>query len=63
VQSHPRTAQFKEDIIQAFYDRIKHKPDTTFWQCEGRRARSAEFPQLLTRQKDLIGLVLHTTNT
>ncbi|HEU0081497.1 MAG TPA: phosphohydrolase, partial [Bradyrhizobium sp.] len=22
--------QFKEDIIQAFYDGIKHKPDTTF---------------------------------
>ncbi|MFT9640223.1 phosphohydrolase, partial [Alcaligenes phenolicus] len=21
---------FKEDIIQAFYDGIKHKPDTTF---------------------------------
>ena len=27
---HPRTQQFKEDIIQAFYDGIKHKPDTTF---------------------------------
>jgi hypothetical protein len=27
---HPRTAHFKEDIIQAFYDGIKHKPDTTF---------------------------------
>lgn len=26
----PRSAQFKEDIIQAFYDGIKHKPDTTF---------------------------------
>ena len=26
----PRTARFKEDIIQAFYDGIKHKPDTTF---------------------------------
>src|ERR1700719_957832 len=30
VQAHPRTARFKEDIIQAFYDGIKHKPDTTF---------------------------------
>jgi hypothetical protein len=30
VQAHPRTGQFKEDIIQAFYDGIKHKPDTTF---------------------------------
>jgi len=30
VQAHPRTANFKEDIIQAFYDGIKHKPDTTF---------------------------------
>jgi hypothetical protein len=27
---HPRTAQFKEDIIQAFYEGIKAKPDTTF---------------------------------
>lgn len=30
VHAHPRTQQFKEDIIQAFYDGIKHKPDTTF---------------------------------
>jgi HD superfamily phosphodiesterase len=30
VQAHPRTTHFKEDIIQAFYDGIKHKPDTTF---------------------------------
>jgi hypothetical protein len=30
VRAHPRTAQFKEDIIQAFYDGIKHKPETTF---------------------------------
>lgn len=26
----PRTPQFKEDIINAFYDGIKHKPHTTF---------------------------------
>jgi hypothetical protein len=30
AQAHPRTDHFKEDIIQAFYDGIKHKPDTTF---------------------------------
>jgi hypothetical protein len=30
VNAHPRTSQFKEDIIQAFYEGIKHKPDTTF---------------------------------
>jgi HD superfamily phosphodiesterase len=30
VKAHPRTDHFKEDIIQAFYDGIKHKPDTTF---------------------------------
>jgi hypothetical protein len=30
VHAHPRSAQFKEDIIQAFYDGIKYKPDTTF---------------------------------
>jgi hypothetical protein len=30
VHAHPRTARFKEDIIQAFYDGIKHKPETTF---------------------------------
>jgi hypothetical protein len=30
VQAHPRDTHFKEDIIQAFYDGIKHKPDTTF---------------------------------
>jgi len=30
VNTHPRTATFKEDIIQAFYDGIKNKPQTTF---------------------------------
>jgi hypothetical protein len=30
VKAHPRPGRFKEDIIQAFYDGIKHKPDTTF---------------------------------
>lgn len=30
VHAHPRTPHFKEDIIQAFYNGIKHKPDTTF---------------------------------
>lgn len=30
VDAHPRTAAFKEDIIQAFCDGIKNKPQTTF---------------------------------
>lgn len=30
VRTHPRPPHFKEDIIQAFYDGIKHKPATTF---------------------------------
>ena len=30
VRAHPRGKQFKEDIIQAFYDGIKHKAETTF---------------------------------
>lgn len=30
VQAHPRDGAFKEDIIQAFYDGIRHKPETTF---------------------------------
>lgn len=30
VQRFPRTPKFKEDILQAFYDGIKEKPDTTF---------------------------------
>jgi hypothetical protein len=30
VHAHPRSVHFKEDIIQAFYDGIKHKPETTF---------------------------------
>lgn len=30
VSAFPRTPKFKEDIIQAFYNGIKHKPDTTF---------------------------------
>src|SRR5258708_691526 len=30
VRAHPRDEHFKEDIIQAFYDGIKRKPETTF---------------------------------
>jgi len=30
VRAFPRTEHFKEDIIQAFYNGIKHKPETTF---------------------------------
>lgn len=30
VAAHPRGDRFKENIIQAFYDGIRHKPDTTF---------------------------------
>ena len=30
VHAHPRTTHFKEDIIQAFYDGNKHRPETTF---------------------------------
>jgi hypothetical protein len=30
AQAYPRTQHFKEDILQAFYDGIKHKPETTF---------------------------------
>jgi hypothetical protein len=30
VQAHPRSEHFKEDIIQAFYEGIRHKPETTF---------------------------------
>ena len=29
VKAFPRTPHFKEDIIQAFYDGMKHRPDTT----------------------------------
>ena len=30
VRAHPREERFKEDIIQAFHDGIRHKPDTAF---------------------------------
>jgi len=30
VRAHPRPAHFKEEIIQAFYDGIHDKPETTF---------------------------------
>ena len=30
VEAFPRTASFKEDIIEAFYQGIRHKPQTTF---------------------------------
>ena len=30
VATYPRTPQFEEDIIQAFYDGMRHKPETAF---------------------------------
>ncbi|MFC4527000.1 HD domain-containing protein [Dyella halodurans] len=30
VEAHPRGTQFKQDIIEAFYQGIRHKPETTF---------------------------------
>jgi hypothetical protein len=30
VRAYPRTEHFKEDIIQTFYDGMKHRPETTF---------------------------------
>ena len=30
VAAHPRGGHFKENIIQAFYDGMKHRPDSTF---------------------------------
>ena len=30
VAAHPRGTQFKQDIVEAFYQGIKHKPETTF---------------------------------
>jgi len=30
LRAHPRPARFKEEIIQAFYDGIHRKPETTF---------------------------------
>jgi hypothetical protein len=30
VDAHPRSGRFKEEIIQAFYDGIRDKPETTF---------------------------------
>jgi hypothetical protein len=30
IAAYPRQPHFKEDIIQTFYEGIKHKPDTTF---------------------------------
>ncbi len=46
VQAFPRTPNFKEDIIQAFYDGIKHKPETTFGNVKADvlADRGSEFP-------------------
>ena len=30
IHAHPRPGRFKEEIIQAFYDGVHHKPETTF---------------------------------
>jgi hypothetical protein len=29
VHAHPRPGHFKEEIIQAFYDGMRHRPETT----------------------------------
>jgi hypothetical protein len=39
VHAHPRTERFKEDIIQAFYDGIKHKSRHDVRQRQSRCAR------------------------
>jgi hypothetical protein len=38
VSEYLRTPHFKEDILQAFYDDIHKKPETTFGNVKGRRA-------------------------
>jgi hypothetical protein len=38
----PGTPQFKEDIIQAFYDGIKHKRDTTFGDVKANSSRTKD---------------------
>ncbi|HEY9132830.1 MAG TPA: HD domain-containing protein [Dyella sp.] len=35
VRAHPRSEHFKEDIIQTFYNGIRHKPETTFGNVKG----------------------------
>jgi hypothetical protein len=35
VAAYPRPSQFKEEIIQAFYDGFKDRPDTTFGDVNG----------------------------
>jgi hypothetical protein len=35
VHARPRTMHFKEEIIEAFYDGIEHKPETTFGNVKG----------------------------
>ena len=49
VAAFPRTPDFKEDIIQAFYDGIKHKPDTTFGNVKADVIADKE-PHFRTRQ-------------
>jgi hypothetical protein len=41
VQAHPRSESFKEDIIQAFYDGIRHKPQTTFGNVKSARRQGS----------------------
>jgi hypothetical protein len=30
VNAHPRPGHFKKEFIQAFYDGMRHRPETTF---------------------------------
>lgn len=49
VAMYPRTERFKEDIIQAFFDCIKHKPETTLANVKAAAGRqgSKAFPNTL----------------
>ncbi len=53
VHAHPRTERFKQDIIQAFYDGIKHAGDD-LRQRQGRRDRrqGAALPSRQLLQRD-----------
>jgi peptidoglycan hydrolase-like protein with peptidoglycan-binding domain len=53
LREHPRPAQFNKEIIQVFYDGIRHKPETTFGNRD--RGQGARFPswQLLQRDPEI----------
>ena len=57
IRAHPRGGQFKLDILEAFYEGIRHKPETTFGNV---KADVLELKDPAFRRGNFCGLILNS---